>query len=315
MTVASLEKTASLDAMTGLVLPERKFLQSELERAGREPTTDPDYFDGRDGYVPDFLDGWSIDLPMPKSGLDDVVGPRRGGTGHELKYEHFSVVMSGARRMPMLTACNIDGKKSRSLPRITTWSFDGRLNKEDQWGDALYDGNELDRGHMVRREDPVWGSVKSAGLANEDTFHFTNSCPQMARVNQVIWLGLENYVLNHTRQDDMKVSVFTGPFFTKDDLEYRGARIPLAFWKVVAIVTEDGRPSATAYKIGQEEQLSELEFVFGKYKTFQISIQKVIDETGLRFDPLVKYDGFSEHERVSGGETKTLIDTLDKVRV
>lgn len=316
MTIASLDRTASFGAMTGLVLPERKFLETELERAGREPTTDPEFFAGRAGFVPDFLDGWSIDLPLPKGdAAEDVCRPKRGGTGPDLKYEHFSVLMSKSRKMPMLTACNIDGKKSRSLPRITTWSFDGRLDKDDQWGDALYDDNELDRGHMVRREDPVWGSVKSAGIANEDTFHFTNSCPQMAHVNQVIWLGLENYVLNHTREDDMKVSVFTGPFFSDQDIEYRGARIPLAFWKVVAIVTDDGRPSATAYRIGQEKELSELEFVFGKYKTFQISIQQVIDATGLRFDPLVKYDGFSEHERVSGGKTQNLIDTLEKVRV
>jgi len=319
MTVADLEKTASLDRMTGLVLPERRFVQpaSELERAGREPTTDPEYFEGRQGYDPEFLSGWSIGLPLPteQATKDDIRAPRRGGTGPDLKYEHFSVVMSKSRRMPMLTACNIDGKKSRSLPRITTWSFDGRLNKEDQFGDALYDDNELDRGHMVRREDPVWGTVKSAGIANEDTFHFTNSCPQMAHVNQVIWLGLENYVLNHTREDDMRVNVFTGPIFTERDLPYRDALVPLAFWKVVAIVTEDGRPSATAYKIGQKKELSELEYVFGKYKTFQISIQQVIDETGLGFEPLLKYDGFSEHERVSGTRTENLIDTLEKVRV
>ena len=55
----------------------------------------------------------------------------------------------------------------------------------------------------------------------------------MAGVNQHIWLGLEDYVLQHARADKMRVSVFTGPFFSKDDLGYRDALVPLAFWKVV----------------------------------------------------------------------------------
>src|SRR5262245_59534327 len=149
---------------------------------------------------------------------------------------------------------------------------------------------------MVRREDPIWGSMAVAHRANRDTFHFTNSCPQMAGVNQRVWLGLENYVLHNARADGMRVSVFTGPFFSDDDLEYRGAVVPLSFWKVVAIVTENGRPSATAYKVSQARELAELEFVYGAYKTFQISVRQVIDGTGIDFSGLVNYDGFSEHE-------------------
>jgi endonuclease G len=42
--------------------------------------------------------------------------------------------------------------------------------------------------------------------------------------------------------------VFTGPIFRDDDMLYRGKyRIPALFWKVVAIVKDDGKLSATAY--------------------------------------------------------------------
>jgi endonuclease G len=311
---ADLSRKATYERMQRLPLPS---IEAErLERAGAEPTTDAAEFAGRPGYREDFLDGWRIELPLATGEKKaDMRKLRRGSRGVELKYRNFSVVMSVSRRMPMLTACNIDGKRSRKLPRINTWSFDGRLDKEDQLGDALYDGNNLDRGHMVRREDPVWGSLRLASQANEDSFHFTNSCPQMNRVNQVIWLGLEDHILNHTREDDMRVCVFTGPFFTDNDLPYRDALIPLSFWKVVAIVTEDDRPSATAYKVGQEHELSGLEYVFGAYKTFQISIQQVIDDAQLGFHPLLEYDGFSARERSTGVRRQEQLESLEQVLV
>jgi endonuclease G len=283
-----------------------------LERAGKEPTTSADEFHGRSGYDSDFLSGWQLPLPQPS---EDVRELRRGGPGIELKYQNFSVIMSASRRLPIITAANIDGSQSRRVPRISTWSFDGRLDKEDQWGDALYDSNALDRGHMVRREDPVWGSPAQANTANADTFHFTNSCPQMAGVNQKVWLGLEDYVLQHARVDRMRVSVFTGPFFGKNDLAYRGALVPKAFWKVVAIVTEDGRPSATAYKVDQVKELEELEFVYSAYKTFQISIKQVMKATKVDFSGLVPFDGFSQHENATGTELIEQLDSLENVRI
>ncbi|HEY2893975.1 MAG TPA: DNA/RNA non-specific endonuclease [Pirellulales bacterium] len=289
---------------------------SLLERPGGEPTTDSDEFTDRNGYERSFLEGWPIELPLPSGeAAADMRELRRGGRGVELKYKHFSVVMSKSRRMPMLTAANIAGAESRRLPRISTWSYDGRLDEEDQWGDALYFQNDIDRGHMVRREDPVWGPLDDAKRANSDTFHFTNSCPQMTGVNQVTWLGLENYILTHARTDNMKVSVFTGPFFTDHDLAYRDALIPKAFWKVVAIVTEEGRPSATAYKVSQARELEDLEFVYAGYKTYQISIQQVIGATGLDFSPLVPYDGFSQHEIAHNERIEEHLKALEQVRV
>ena len=289
---------------------------SDTERAGHEPITDAEVFAGRNGYDRNFLNGWEIALPTPTGNRkDDVCKLKRGGTGFELAYRNFSVIMSVSRRLPILTAANISGAEARRVPRISTWSFDGRLDKNDQWGDEIYDNNSLDRGHMVRREDPVWGTLDMANEANEDTFHFTNSCPQMAGVNQVTWLGLEDYILKNARADGMHVNVYTGPFFRKDDLEYRGALIPGAFWKVVAIVTDDGRPSATAYKVDQMRELGELEFVFAGYKTFQISIRQVMEEAQIDFSALLEYDGFSQHESVTGQPIVEVLDTLENVRI
>jgi endonuclease G, mitochondrial len=309
---ADLTRKATLDKMVRLT----DIDAGGLEKAGKEPTTDADEFADRTGFDADFLDGWRIDVPkLLGVTAEDAQQLRRGGAGTLLNYEHFSVIMSRKRRMPLLTAVNIDGADARKLPRISVWSFDGRIDKADQFGDALYDSNALDRGHMVRREDPLWGSVERAKIANEDTFHFTNSCPQMAGVNQKMWLGLENYILQHARADGMRVSVFTGPFFAPDDLEYRGALVPKAFWKVVAIVTESGRPSATAYKVDQVKELSELEFVFAGYKTYQISISQVIKGTGIDFGPLQPFDGFSDLEARTNQPVTEPLEGPENIRI
>lgn len=309
---ADLTRKATLENMVRLT----DFGQEGLEKAGKEPTTPHDRFEDRQGFDVEFLDGWRIEVPALRGAAAEDARPlRRGGTGTLLNYEHFSVIMSKQRRMPMLTAVNIDGDDARRVPRLSVWSFDGRLDEADQLGDALYDNNALDRGHMVRREDPIWGSLQRAKIANADTFHFTNSCPQMAGVNQKVWLGLENYVLQHARADRMRVSVFTGPFFAKDDLEYRNVLVPKAFWKVVAIVTESGRPSATAYKVDQAEELSELEFVFAAYKTFQISISQVIKATNIDFGSLQEFDGFSEHEARTNEVLEEPIEGPENVRI
>lgn len=309
MPKADLSRKASLANM--------QKLENNLENTeapGREPTTTADEFFGRQGYDPNFLDGWEMPLPGINGSRKTDVRELRGG-GTELKYEHFSILMSKERRMPLLTAVNIDGAESKKVPRISVWSFDGRLDKTHQWGDELYAGNALDRGHMVRREDPVWGQIKVAKVANTDTFHFTNSCPQMAGVNQKTWVGLENYVLSHTKEDNMRVNVFTGPVFTDDDLEYRGALVPLSFWKVVAIVKDDGTPSATAYQVKQDKELEELEFVFAGYKTYQVSIKEVMELTGIDFSALLEFDGFSQHEAANNPRIQERLDTLESVRI
>ena len=306
---ANLDRTATFDAMTLLAASE----PDGVEEAGDGVTHSQD-FEGRNGFDPSFLPGWRIDLPS-LTGLraDDVCELRGGGT--ELTYRNFSTLQSESRRLPILAACNIDGSRARNVPRVKTWKLDGRLHRDHQWGNELYRNNRLDRGHMVRRLDPVWGSLDDARQANRDTFHYTVCCPQMDGMNQKTWLGLEDHILHHAKADGMRVSVFTGPYFSDKDPTYRDARIPLAYWKVVAIVTDDGRPSATAYRIGQEEEISDLEYIFGPYKTYQVSVRSVTQDAHIDFSPLVPFDGFSEFESAHDAPLEVPLNALESIRV
>jgi len=157
----------------------------------------------------------------------------------------------------------------------------------------------------VRRLDPMWGAVWRQ--AAEDTFHFTNAAPQHKNLNQRTWQNLEDYILKNAVLFDLKVSVFTGPIFRADDLRYRGRyKIPAEFWKVVVIVKEDGKLSATAYLQTQKNLLEDLEFAFGAYKTYQVPVGVIEELTGLDFGALRECDPLASE----GGEEAALIGTV-----
>ncbi|MCF5674256.1 DNA/RNA non-specific endonuclease, partial [Pseudomonas syringae] len=252
----------------------------------------------RKGYADDFLGDFIVPWPSTDEELAPDVYPLEN-TGNRLDYTHFSITMSRSRRLALYVGVNIDGASSVEVKRSKdAWSFDGRLPAEAQIGENVYADNLLDRGHLVRRQDPNWG--KEAEVANGDTFHFTNCSPQMGAFNQKTWLELEDYILDNTRRWKSRVTVFTGPVLRDDDRSYRNIRIPSAFWKVVAFLGDDGKPSASAYMIDQTTELGKLDIMFGPLRTWQRSVAQIEQLTGIRFGDLSAYDGFSNEERLTG---------------
>jgi endonuclease G len=275
------------------VNPEQPMLVEELNREWYEAST---------GYDPHFL-GKNHEVPLPhlhKELQSDIAPLKSGGT--VLNYTHFSIVMSRSRRLAFYTAVNIDGSQLVDVPRAhDRWYLDPRLDRDCQSGAELYVDNQLDRGHLARRKDPAWGVL--AETANDDTFHFTNCVPQHKNLNQGSWLDLENYLLTHARQFNLKVTVFTGPVFRSDDRLYRGYRIPAEFWKVAVLIKSNAQLSATAYLQTQKNLLSDLDyhFTFGKYQTYQVPLSTIelltrLDFGDLRqYTPLVRTNYFSSH--------------------
>ncbi|MFL5354389.1 DNA/RNA non-specific endonuclease [Archangium sp.] len=229
----------------------------------------------RRGYDPDFLKGFHIELPRLSVAMRKQAARKlklaEGEDPFELKYQHFSLVMNAARRMAFFTACNIDGSTWVSINRTTgdqresaeaaeVWFEDPRISPDAQCHQDLYDHQRprtFDRGHLVRRQDPSWGTSTRAQRANADTFHFTNCTPQEFHFNQraQYWQGIERWLLeDNAVADRERIIVFTGPVFGDDDPEYRYVRLPLAFWKIVVFV-QDEQLRATAVRASQEELL------------------------------------------------------------
>ena len=125
---------------------------------------------GRAGLDEDLL---GVHVPLPAL-PDPAVGTVR------LDYTHFSVLMRPDRRVAAVSGVGIDGAKLLDLDRSgIDWRLDPRLPADQQIGDDVYANNDLDRGHLTRRADAVWGDTSTeAQLGNSDTFHFTNAAPK-----------------------------------------------------------------------------------------------------------------------------------------
>ena len=287
------DKNPVMDELIGLLKPAAGGPESvgAEARPARPPA-------GRSlGYAADFLGGGAKvplpGLPADLAAVAAVVDPAKAGTDRfVLAYTHFSVVMNAGRRMPFYSAVNIDGTQLLRIPRQNTnWLLDPRIPAAAQVGNEVYRGNDLDKGHMTRRLDPVWGPRPTAARADADTFHYTNACPQHKDLNQREWSELEDYVLDNAGAEDLKVCVFTGPVFGPDDKEYRGVLLPNEFWKVVVIRKgASAALSATGYVLSQRDMIRGLEFAFGRFKTYQVKVGRIEQMTGLQFGALVGAD-------------------------
>ncbi len=280
--------------------------EESLEKFAVTPTAD--LLADRRGYDPRFL---GIAVPLPEvSNHADVASfaAPGGGRSEVLAYTHYSVVMSRSRRLPLFAACNIDGRRLLKLTRkegsdgSDRWYFDPRLDKALQVGPKVYAGSHCDKGHMVRRLDPVWGDEAEARRANDETFFYTNACPQHRDLNRKTWSDLEDFIYEQAGAHKLKLSVFTGPVLAQHDVAFRGVQAPTEFWKVVVTV-DKGRLSASAYLQSQVDLLGDLEFVFGEFKTYQIEVAEVERRTGLNFGKLRERDPM---RRAGGRRTRAL---------
>ncbi len=217
------------------------------------------------------------------------------------------------------------------------WKNDQRINKNDQTTDDWYTGKnklierpdrddaekfidvaDFDRGHIVRRTEPIWGSTEAGKAANYQTFTVVNAAPQTPSFNQSdqrsaheiapgeetrSWYGMEVAVLRAATDENKKMNVFTGPIFDDADPIYgpgkpdAGQRqIPLSFWKIA--VWEDGGKlqslamrSSQAWSLAREsggqEALSDSDQLF-LLRDFLTTVNDIEEATGLDFGKKVR---------------------------
>lgn len=292
-----------------------------------EPWRDSNY-DSRKGYDENFLD---VNLPMPTAADVKVLAPTlKGETA--LHYEHFSIQMHGARRLALLTASNVTAdpklkrpEKNRDYTRkgLTglgkndqeRWFVDPRLDAKFQLPDVFFtkDRKAFDKGHIVRRDDVVWGnSYADVRRANGDTYHVTNCSPQTKDFNQSAqgvenWGDLENHVLSSASKE--KLTVFAGPILDASDTVFVGAggggkkisaKIPSRFWKVIVAPIQDG---IAAYGFVLEQDLSEVQFeyvVSDEFVPHMYPLAEIQEMSGVKFPSLVL--DADQYDTVRGAE-------------
>lgn len=265
-------------------------------------STPADLLADRTGYDPAFL-GADVPVPAPATGEPTVL----------LHYTHHSVLLRPDRRFAAVTALAMDGARMVQLTRGSDrWRFDPRVPGEQQTGNDVYRDNDLDRGHLVRRASAIWGDcAEEAERAEADTFYYTNAAPQAALFNQgrELWLGLEDHVQEHAETFDRRLAVFCGPVLDPRDPPYRGIRVPLRFWKVVAHLQAAeraggpaGELAATGFLLDQTPMVEDLEAALtaardagripplGPFRTFQVPIADIAALAGLAMDQLTAAD-------------------------
>jgi endonuclease G, mitochondrial len=208
-----------------------------------------------------------------------------------IHYTHFSLAMSRARRFARWVAWNVDGSALQRFSRSgIKFIKDPKLPADAQVGDELYRDNPLDRGHIARRADLLWGTEAEARKANTDSFFFTNITPQHEAFNQSaasgIWGALEDAIFADVDVADLRVAVMGGPILSESDPIYRKTQLPKQFWKTIYFrETGDSAIQAKGYVLTQADLLNSLNNLealeLPDFSVFEVPIASIGQMTGL----------------------------------
>ena len=263
------------------------------------------------GYNAKFIDDTTtvaLDILSEKQKAN--LPPVDGDAKNILKYSAFSVLMNKKRRLPFVSAANIDGKEKVQIERKGNFATDPRIDEKFQLSNKFYDlikggETEFDIGHMTSNNEMCWSD--NARLFAYETFHFTNAVPQAPKLNRGLWSGLESYVLDEAKSKKQlqRICVFTGPILKDYDPAYvkdETFLVPLMFWRIVVFKKKDGL-HAVGFMMSHEERLREMKLLkqsvkkipkdaetedtsfetFPYKKVFQVNIEMIEKLTGLKF--------------------------------
>jgi endonuclease G len=312
----NLDGSASMKKWKNISINSKTSYMAKATKTASSPSLKNPIDDG--GYQADFL-GSKFKIPFPElsdAHKQDLV--KLPGGKSKIDYLHYSVVMCKSRRLAYFTAVNIDGTEWQNNPRVGVFQVDPRLDPTaDQLGPKLYSAqkSDFDKGHLVRREDPEWGTPAISIQAGKNTFWFPNCTPQHKLLNRMIWAELESNIL-HTGADEqnLRINLFTGPVLSPTDgvfvtpVEGKDILIPNLFWKVVVWTKSDGKAYAVGFIQSQEKFLIDggiikkqlvanakflkkltdedifEHLVFKDGKTYQVKIDQIEKLSGLTFN-------------------------------
>ncbi|MHC2282104.1 endonuclease G [Bradyrhizobium diazoefficiens] len=273
---------------------------------------DPNYED-REGYDTAFLgDGIEVPMPTVAAGRQNEMY-KEGGDIVILPYHHYSLAMNKNRRLQMWSAANVDydanlrQQSGRAFFGTDRWIGDPRIPASVQIADPEFyqPATQIDRGHIVRREDSAWGATpKELEFSNSDTFHWTNCTPQHAAFNRAspgreyegikgLWGSFENYVQKSLQHEDTKACILAGPVLADDDpskdFGMGEIKYPVTFWKVVAVKVRDAGGGASlrtyGFVLSQADVVDRfgIEFAPGQYARDQKRLTEITQMTGVEF--------------------------------
>lgn len=193
-----------------------------------------------------------------------------------VKYGGYTVSYNVAAKLPHwvayeLTKNETSGEHSREGMRFRC----DEAFLYPQAEDSDYRNSGWARGHMAPAADFKWSSK-----AMEETFYFTNCCPQNQQLNGGMWSTLEKKVRDYAVKYG-KVWVVTGPLIGKNingTIGKNKVTVPDSFFKAlliksggkfhsIAFIMENRRPSAnmqsSAVTINRLEEIAGIDLFAG----------------------------------------------------
>lgn len=309
-------------ASNGITLDATQSTNNETPLSLRERATSPAELDLRDGYDSHFL---GVPAPLPVLPLDMMKRAaivRKDG-GSLLHYEHFTTIMNGPRRLAFFSAGNLDPLAPIKQKRKDAFTGDPRVEDHFQADNSFYRLNDLDRGHLWRREAGAWGqSEAEARNGNNDSYYWTNIAPQHKVFNQSglakskglqLWGNLENLIADQAARSQQRVSVFCGPVFRRNDRFHRGLKIPSRYWKIVMFINDHGNPAAVGFVLSQASLIRDLSresqpMDFMDFELFQEPVSAISEMTSLDFGVVEHFDGVNDRDGQSASESTRHIE-------
>ncbi|MEX0275206.1 MAG: DNA/RNA non-specific endonuclease, partial [Flavobacteriaceae bacterium] len=278
------------------------------------------------GYQIDFL-GHEVPLPLPMNETRHFAAKLEGTDSIVLNYFKFSVIHNAIKRMPFISAINVDGdpeKRKDITKRNDKWIRDNRIDFDVQLNNDFYKKSGFDRGHMSRREDANWGGTAEQAKRNADlTCVHTNACPQVPSLNRSnrggLWGKLEKEILEKGAEkedtDTNRITVFSGPIFKESDPTFKGVQIPTEYYKVILWLDEDGSLKATGFTLSQVDLMDNIDFeavdldkniAFAEHMR---SLEAIQDATKIDFSHLLEFDTFE-----GSSQQQIALDTVEMLR-
>lgn len=144
---------------------------------------------------------------------------------------------------------------------------------------ADYKGSGWTKGHLAPAADFKWSD-----RAMDDTFYFTNCCPQTDYFNSTSWERLESRVRKWAKQYG-RIYIVTGPIIGKarnGKIGANGITIPDAFYKVL-LVKYNQTYQAIGFILLNDDSVQ-------SYVNCSVSINELESITGEDFFPLLNDD-------------------------
>ena len=219
-----------------------------------------------------------LEIPVLKKGMPSQI----------LEYKGYSVSYNKETRLPNWVAYELTAAEAQGeLPRKDKFRQDmqvvgAQANKED------YKHSGWDRGHMAPAADFKWDAE-----AMDQTYYFTNICPQNTQLNTGDWKELEEQCRKWATKYG-KIWIACGPIILTNEHGRLGANkvvIPDKFYKVVLAQTGNGyqgcgfifhNPPVRKSKISGKPPVNR------PLESYAVTIDEVEHITGIDFFPTLQ---------------------------